>query len=150
MKYRSQCPTNISRSNIGSYWLIILKYGVLISNSLQDIRQNHWTMKYTVTYIYFEVKRWVILTHNPEMMFIHETVFKITGPWNIGHSDLHLLWSHTDSYWLIIRKYDVHTSNSLQDIRQNHWIMKFGSCWPSLQCHKADWSPTNYLPKLLS
>ena len=46
MKYRSQWLTFIFRSNIGSYWLIIPKYGVHISNSLQDIRQNHWTMKY--------------------------------------------------------------------------------------------------------
>ena len=30
----------------GSGELIIPKYGVDISNSLQDIRQNHWTMKY--------------------------------------------------------------------------------------------------------
>ena len=46
MKYRSQWPTFILRSNTGSYCLIIPKYGVHISNSLQDIRQNHWTMKY--------------------------------------------------------------------------------------------------------
>ena len=46
MKYRSQWPTFIFRSNTGSYWLIIPKYGVHISNSLQVIRQNHWTMKY--------------------------------------------------------------------------------------------------------
>ena len=46
MNYRSQCPTNILRSNIGLSWLIIPKYGVHISNSLQVIRQNHWTMKY--------------------------------------------------------------------------------------------------------
>ena len=25
-----------------------------------------------------------------------------------------------------------HTSNCLQDIRQNHWTMKYRSCWPSL------------------
>ena len=43
MKYRSQCATNILRSNLGSYRLIIPKYGVHTSNSLQDIGQNHWT-----------------------------------------------------------------------------------------------------------
>ena len=43
-----------------------------------------------------------------------------------------ILRSHVESYWLIIQKYDVHTSNSLQDIRQNHWTVKYGSCWPSL------------------
>ena len=46
MKYRSQWPKFILRSNIGSYRLIIPKYDVHISNSFQDIRQNHWTMKY--------------------------------------------------------------------------------------------------------
>ena len=37
------------------------------------------------------------------------------------------------SHWFIIPKYDVHTSNSLQDIRHNHWTVKYTrSCWPSL------------------
>ena len=64
MKYNSHRPTFIFRSNVGSHWPIIPKYGVHISNVLQDI-------------------------------------CKITGPWNIGHSDLHLFWgqpsSHTES-----------------------------------------------------
>ena len=42
----SQWPTNIWRSDVGSYWLIIPKYNVQPLNSFQDIRQNHWTMKY--------------------------------------------------------------------------------------------------------
>ena len=46
MEYRSQWPTLIWRSNVGSYWFILPKYDVHISNSLQDIRQNHWTVKY--------------------------------------------------------------------------------------------------------
>ena len=46
MKYRSQRPTFILRSNIGSYRLIIPKYDVHTSNSLLDIRQNQWPMKY--------------------------------------------------------------------------------------------------------
>ena len=46
MKYRSQWPTLILRSNAGSYWFILPKYDVYTSNSLQDIRQNHWTVKY--------------------------------------------------------------------------------------------------------
>ena len=37
MKYRSQWPMFILRSNIRSYWHIIPKYDVYISNSLQDI-----------------------------------------------------------------------------------------------------------------
>ena len=46
MKYRSQWPIFIMRSNFGSYWLIIPNNIVHTSNSLQDIRQNHWTMEY--------------------------------------------------------------------------------------------------------
>ena len=40
--------------------------------------------------------------------------------------------SNLGSHWFIIPKYDVHTSNSLQDTRQNHWTVKYKSCWPSL------------------
>ena len=38
------------------------------------------------------------------------------------------------SQWptLILRSNDEYTSNSLQAIRQNHWTMKYRSCWPSL------------------
>ena len=43
-----------------------------------------------------------------------------------------ILRSNVGSYWLIIPKYDVHTAGGLQNIRQNHWTMKYRSCWPSL------------------
>ena len=46
MKYRSQWPTFILRSNVRSYWLNIPNYDVHTSNSLQDKQQNHGTMKY--------------------------------------------------------------------------------------------------------
>ena len=36
------------------------------------------------------------------------------------------------SYWLIIPNNDVHTSDSLQDKRQNHLAMKYTSQWPTL------------------
>ena len=68
-------------------------------------------------------------------MFIYQIVFKlkgkITGPWNIGHSDIFILRSIVVSYGLIIPNYDVQTSNSLQNIRQSHWTVKYRSCWPS-------------------
>ena len=44
--YMSQWPTNILRRDVKSYWLIIPKYYVHPQNSFQDIRQDHWTMKY--------------------------------------------------------------------------------------------------------
>ena len=67
------------------------------SNSLQDMKQNRWTIKYrSLTYIYLirsiYVSHWSII---PIMMFIHQIILKIlskiTRPWNIGHIDLYLL-----------------------------------------------------------
>ena len=50
----------------------------------------------------------------------------------MGHGDLRLFFrSNVGSHGLIIPKYDVHTLNGLQDIRQNHWIMKYGSRRPT-------------------
>ena len=46
MKYWSQWSNFILKSSIKSYWLIIPRSHVYTSNSLQNIRQNHWTMKY--------------------------------------------------------------------------------------------------------
>ena len=43
-----------------------------------------------------------------------------------------ILKSNVGSYWFILRKYDVYTSNSLQDMRQNHLTVKDRSCWLSL------------------
>ena len=89
MKYRSQWPTNILRSDVWSYWLIIPKYDVQSLNNFLEC--------------------------------------KITGPWNIDQCPTNIL----RSYWLIIPKYGVHISNSLQDIRQNNWTMKYRSQWPT-------------------
>ena len=106
MKYRSHRPTFILRSKVRSYWPLIPKYDVHTSNSLQDVMQNHWTIKYvTVTYIYFEVKLWVVLTHIPNN--------------------------------------NVQTSNSLQDIRQNHWTMEYRSQWPTLIFSWLCWGLTS-------
>ena len=45
MKFMSLWPIFILCSIFRSYWLIIRKYGVYTWNTLQDIRQNHWTVK---------------------------------------------------------------------------------------------------------
>ena len=97
MKYRSQWCTFVLRSNNGLYWLIIPKHDVLPSNSFQDIRQNHWTMKYRSQWPKFILRSnirsyWLLIPKND---VIYRTVFKIqgkiTGPWNTGYSDLHLI-----------------------------------------------------------
>ena len=101
------------------------------------MKQNHWTIKYrSLTYIYLVrsiyVSHWSII---PTMMFIHQIILKIlskiTRPWNIGHVDIFTLRSKLESHCLIIWKYDTHASNSLGDIRQSHWTMKYTSHRPT-------------------
>ena len=86
-----------------------------------------------MTYIYFEVKRRVILTHNPTVKwcsYIKDSSRCKANHWTMKYRSqwpTFILTSNAGSYRLIIPKYDVHTSNSLQDIRQNHWTMKYMS-----------------------
>ena len=67
MKYRSLWPTSIIRPIIVSHWLIIQMYDMQQSNidfKIQDKLTWPWN---TVTYIYFEVKGCVALTHYPKV-----------------------------------------------------------------------------------
>ena len=76
---QSQWSTFILRSNVWSYWTTIPNCHVQTSNGLQDIRQNHWTMKY--------MSQWLILFWgqtsghiqplSQTVMFTHQIVFKI-------------------------------------------------------------------------
>ena len=111
-----------------------------ISNSLPDKKRNHWTIKYRLlTYIYsmrsITVSHWSII---PTMLFIHQIILKIlskiTRPWNIGHVDLYLFFwgqslGHTES---LSENMTLIHQNSLGNIRQNHWTMKYRSQWPSV------------------
>ena len=94
--------------NIGHWptyiWVTLIhypKYNVSTSDSLQDMKQNCWTIKYwSLTYIYLVrsnyVSQWSIIA---TMMFIHQIILKIlskiTRSWNIGHVDLYLLWGQS-------------------------------------------------------
>ena len=97
MKYRPQWPTFILRLNVVSYWLIIPKYDVHTSNSLQDIRQNHWTMKYRLQWPTNILRSdagsyWLIIPMDDvQPLNSFQDIRQITGPWNIGHSDIHLV-----------------------------------------------------------
>ena len=81
----------------------------------------------------FEIKYWVISTHNPKVWFPYikqssrykAKSMKYRSQW----PSFILRWNNR-LYWLIIPKYDVHLSDCLQDIRQNHWTMKYRSRWP--------------------
>ena len=109
------------------------KYNISPSNSLQDIKQNCWTIKYrSLTYIYLirsiYVTHWSII---PTMMFIHQIILKIlsriTRPWNIGHIDLYLLWGQSLGHTVSLS----HASKGVGDITQNHWTMKYRSHRPT-------------------
>ena len=104
-------PWNIGRWPIYIYkmdlWVAEIhytKYNVSPSNSLQDMKQNRWTIKYrSLTYIYLVrsmyLSHWSII---PTMMFIHQIILKIlskiTRPWNIGHVGLYLLWGQSKDH----------------------------------------------------
>ena len=101
------------------------------------MKQVCWTIKYrSLTYIYLirsiYVSHWSII---PTMMFIHHIILKIlskiTRPWNIGHADLFYFEVKVWVTCLIIWKYGTHASNSLGNIRQNHWDMKYRSHRPT-------------------
>ena len=50
---------------------------------------------------------------------------KINGPWNIGYWPTYSSegWSLSDNY----PKYNISLSNSLQDMKQNSWTIKYSS-----------------------
>ena len=120
MQYRSQWPTFILRSSIKSYWLIIPWYHVNTSNSLKDIRQNHWTMKYrsqwptfiltsSIKSYWLIIPRYHINTSNSlqDIRQNHWTI-KYRSQWPTL-----ILRSSIKSYWLIIPRFHVNTSNKL-------------------------------------
>ena len=98
VKYRSWWPTFILRSCVGSYWLFIQNNDVYTWNSLQGIRHNHWTMKYRSQWPTYKFRSnvgsyWFILRKYD----VHTCTWNSlqnTGPWSIGHGDLHLFWGH--------------------------------------------------------
>ena len=62
--------------------------------------QNHWTMKYvTIANKYYEVTHSVILNQYPKYdvnsLNMFEILSKTTEPWNIGRTDLEVLWGHS-------------------------------------------------------
>ena len=129
------------------------KYNISPSNSLQDIKQNHWIIKYwSLTYIYLMrsifVSLWSII---PTMMFIHQIILKIlskiTRPWNIGLSDIYLFWGQSLGHTVLLSENMTLIHQSLGDISQNHWTMKYKSQWPTfiLRSNIGSYWPT--IPK---
>ena len=94
------------------------KYNITTSNSLQDITLNHWTAKNrSQTYIYFMrsifVSHWCII---PNMTFTQQIILKTLSK----VSDLHTYYEVNICVVLIqYLKYDLHISNSLQEVTKS-------------------------------
>ena len=132
------------RLEFGSHCLI-WKYDTHASDSLGDIRQNHWSMKYRShrpTFILrsnigsywpiipkYDVQKIIVHTSNSlqNVTQNHWTMkYRLQWPIFILRSRLWVILTHNQ------KKNNVHTSNSLQDIRQNHWTMECRSQWPTI------------------
>ena len=139
IKWRSLTYIHLMRSIFVSHWSFIPTMMFIYQIILKILSKitRPWNIGHVDLYLFWGQS----LGHpvsSENMTLIHqiviETYAEITGPWNIGHNDIHLFWgqrSNVLSYWPIIPKYDVNTSNSLQDIMQNHWTMKYRSQWPT-------------------
>ena len=65
------------------------KYNISPSNSLQDTKQNHWTIN---------IGHWPTYTWQGQsicQLIILKILSKINRPWNIGHVDLYSLWGQS-------------------------------------------------------
>ena len=106
--------------------------------SLWDIRQKHWTMKYRSQWSTFILRSnvgsyWLIYpkvwcsyikqSSGYKTKSLNNRLYRSQGP-------TFILRSNVMSYLLVIPKDDVHISNYLLAMRQNHWVMKYRSQWP--------------------
>ena len=107
----------------GSPRLIIWNYATHPSNSLWDIRQNHWTMKNRSQWhtVILRSNVWSYWSIIPKYdVHTSNSLQDITqNHWTMKYRSQWLtfiLRSNVGSYWFIIPNKDVHTSKSLQDI----------------------------------
>ena len=98
-------PWNIGHVDLYLLWGHSLGHTVSLSENmtlmhqivLGDIRQSHWTMKYSShrpTFISWSNvgSYWPIIPkYDVHTSNSFQDLTKITGPWNIGHSDLYLI-----------------------------------------------------------
>ena len=132
MKYRSLWPKLNFRSKVVLHWLIFQKYDICSSNTIKDIRQNHWTMKYRSQWptciSRSNVMSYRLIIRKYAVHTANSLQGKFSGTWNIGQWSTNILRSHVGSYWLIIPKYEVQLLYNFQGIRQNHWTMSRSQC----------------------
>ena len=82
-----QCQTE----QVSKVWCLCIWY--------RDTRQNHWTMKYRSQWPTKNEVIWCKTEQEPKVWCLsirqsQRYKAKITGQWNIGHSDLHVVWGH--------------------------------------------------------
>ena len=115
----NHCDLYCFRTKAILHWLIITKYNVQTSNSLQDKRQNHWTMKYRsqwpINILRSDiVSYWlIILKYDVQLLNSFQDIRQIH--WTMKYRSqwpTFILRSNVASYWLIILKYEVHTAKS--------------------------------------
>ena len=111
MKCKLQRPIFILRSNV---ILTHNLYDIYTSNTLQDIRQNYWTVKYRSLWT-TSILRSNFGSYWKYDIYTWNTLQDIYT-WN-NPQDVRL------NHW---------TLKILQDTRQNHWTMKNRPCWLSL------------------
>ena len=126
--YWLQWHTFILRSNIGSYRLIIPKYGVHISISFKDTRQNHWTMKYRSQWPTFifrsKVMSYWLIIPKYDVHAANSLQDIRQNHWTMNYRpqwSTFILRSNVGPYCLIILKYDVHIKQSSIYLHTGFW-----------------------------
>ena len=97
------------KKKIGSFTWAVL-YDISVLNSLQDIRHNHWTIKYRSNWPTYTLRS-LLVSHETNIQcrtFLYQIVYeiwgRITGPWNIGHTDQIIFWGHSSCHMELISK----------------------------------------------
>ena len=132
MKYRSLWPKFILRSktHFPKVWHSSIKYYLRYKAKSLDPEK----LVYCDLHFFFGQRShyYDSLPHN--MVVTHQILLpykaKSLNQEKIDHCDLHCLRAKAALHLFIITKYNFQTSNRLQDIRQNHWTMKYRSHRP--------------------
>ena len=136
IKYRSLTYTYLMRSIFVSHWSII-QTTMFIHQIILKILSNIttlWNIGHADLYLLWGQSFGHTVSLSENMTLIHQIVLRYKTK-SLDHeikvTVTYIYFEvkrHTDSYSQSI----VYTSNCLQDIRQNHWTVKYRSCWPSL------------------
>ena len=136
IKYRSLTYIYLVWSMYVSHWSIIptmMFIQQIILKILSKITRP-WNIGHVDLYLLWGQSLGHTVSLSENMTFMHQIVLEIwQSHWTMkykSHRPTIILRSNVRSYWPLMSKYDVHTSNSLQDVMQNHQIIKYRSQWP--------------------